>query len=965
MDGRALPSPLSAWLAALSLLALPVPLKVLKVVAVSQGRYSASDLARLVAPDLAVACLALSVLALGARLCVGRRRRAVTYFALSTLCLLALLELTALEHETWSRSSTLLDWTMFWYSIEHYRELRSIVAAETTTKGLLLLGAAAALALLPLLSELTTAWLRGAPAHGRKLPLLAALSAVPLLALARLTPSAPELHPLGQSASIGIVAGAFESPPAVARAKALAPGDAARVQVRLQRALDAAQLSLASGAKPKNVLLVVLESTRWDATSLHVPSLDTTPRLAELAKHGTSVERTIVDIPHTSKALVSILCGYSPRWSVETTEAEAGGLSRPCLPHVLGELGYERAFFQAATGGYENRHQLALNAGFGDVRTRESYDESGFEETNYLSVEDKVMLKPIDAWLGQHGDKPFLLTVLTCITHHAYGLPSSWVPREFPKSSALVGGRMPRPWSDYSRYLNAVIYADQFLGELLDTLERRGQLDDTLVVVVGDHGQGFFEHGQKAHNTVIWEEALRVPLVFYNRTLLPEPEVIEGLRRQTDIVPTILATLGVHHSQALFEGRDLRSAEDHERVYSSCWYDRRCAAETTLERRILDHYDTRPMEVYDLAADPFERRNLITIGKAEEKAAALVEAKAGRARIAAHQAAIEEAYAAGGTTGSEHLLSVEPTPSHPLRARLGDALELLGYDAETREVEPDGFWDVVVYFRCLRPNERGWRLFGLLETSDGRKVQVDHHPANSRLYLHECKAGQVVADRLRVWIPGDFPPGPLRYFWGSVLLKDLGHVTQENKRLGRRDIVPLERGMLVRDKALLLAELTVKPKYRAELAKLMASSVLRADPKRGKPIGASVGGHLTLVSAEVSPVRVRRLASVRITTVWRVDESSSGPEQLAVELSSHIPGYIARELHAPLDGIHPIRNWQEGTYVIDTHTMPVPQLMPTGETSVSVGLGIEGTRWPRGKPPPEQRVLVGKIEVVR
>ena len=395
MDHRSLPSPLGAWLAAFALLALPLPLKVFKVVSISQGQFSVSDLVRVTAQDVGVALLALALLSIAARLCVGRRLATAVYWALSSLALLLLLGLTSLEHEAWARSSTLLDWTMLWYTIEHYREMRAIVAAETTTLGLLLLGAAALLALLPMLVDLLVAWLGRSPAHGR-LSRLTPLLALPPLALAMLPPDAPGLYPLRQSASLGIVLGALE-PARVARVKALGPGDVARVEAQVKAALDAGQLSLPAGKKPKNVVLVVLESTRWDATTAYVPGLATTPRLAELASAGLRVERAIVDMPHTSKALISILCGYSPRWSVETTETEAGGLGRPCLPHVLGRLGYTSAFFQAATGGFENRHQFALNAGFQDIRTRESYDETGFEETNYLSVEDKVMVKPIDA----------------------------------------------------------------------------------------------------------------------------------------------------------------------------------------------------------------------------------------------------------------------------------------------------------------------------------------------------------------------------------------------------------------------------------------------------------------------------------------------------------------------------------------------------------------------------------------
>jgi hypothetical protein len=202
-----------------------------------------------------------------------------------------------------------------------------------------------------------------------------------------------------------------------------------------------------------------------------------------------------------------------------------------------------------------------------------------------------------------------------------------------------------------------------------------------------------------------------------------------------------------------------------------------------------------------------------------------------------------------------------------------------------------------------------------------------------------------------------------------VQLEEIGHVRQENKRLGRRPIVPLQRGLLVRDKALLLAELSVKPQYRPELAKLMASSVLRADPKRGTAIGARFGEHLTLVSAQVTPARVRRLSAVSVTTVWRVDGEQRGPAQIAVEIASRIPGYGLRELHPPLDGIHPIRNWAPGTFVVDTHAIQMPELMPTGDATLYVGVGIQDDRLPgvdaRGAPLPVGGVQVGKISVAK
>jgi arylsulfatase A-like enzyme len=885
--------------------------------------------------------------------------------------LLVVLLLSAIEHNTWARSSSLLDWTMFWYTIEHYQELRPIIAAETTVFGVALIVAAVVLALVPAIADLVAARQLGFELRWRRREaLIAAGLALPLAWFAAGQPSEAELYPLTPSASFALLAGAFESSGHARGSANFTPPDAEHTRQRVEQALQSAGLSLTPDpARPKNVLLVILESTRFDATSLYTPRLNTTPRLKQLAEHGAMVQRAFVDMPHTSKALVSVLCGYSPRWSVQVGEAEPGGITRPCLPHALGKLGYDRAFFQAATGGYESRHQFALNAGFEEVFTRESFDETGFEETNYLSVEDKVMVKPINKWLAAHKTQPFFLTVLTCITHHSYGLPTNFPLVQYPRQPANVGARMPRPFADYNRYLNTVQYADQFMGELIDALTAQGLLEDTLIVVVGDHGQGFFEHGQKAHNTVIWEEGLHVPLVVHSPKLFPEPRSVPGVRRQVDIAPTILTQLGARFAPDMFEGRDLLSGAEHEYAYSSCWYDKRCAAETGTTLRVIDHYDNQPMEVYDLIADPYERRNLRSSGSQKERVKYDEIASQARTRIQAHAAEIDGRYSLGDASAHEFLLSKAPRPSHPVRARLDDAIELLGYDTASLDVTPDGFWDAVVYFRCLKPSTLGWQLFGELETVDGRQDQVDHHPANGKFYLHECKAGQYVADHIRVWIPGDYPPGELRYWWGSVLLKELGHVSRENKRIQRREVFALERGVLVRDQALLLAKLEVKPQYRPELAELLKTAVSESAPKIAKPLNIRVGEGLTLMQASVEPAEARAMSSLTIRTLWRVDAEQDGPWQLLAHMDSEAEGFWSRLMHPPVGGIHPVARWKPGTWVTDTYAMPIPEYMPPGEVKVYVGVRSSSRRMraydPQGNELEDRRAYVGSVQIKR
>lgn len=967
-----MPTLVAAYLAGAVVLVFPTVLKAIKAVQVTYQGLDLGDLATVLAPDLALGSGTIAVGLALARRVVARGLSAAWFWSLFAPYLLVVLGLTAVEHQAWVRSSSLLDWDIFWYTIEHFEDLRVVIAAETTVGGVLLLVGAGLLLLAPPVADFVAArWLRRDVRWRPRAAGAWLVAAVPLAALSFRAPVTPELQPIAQSAALGLVAGAFrETEKVQARTGAMVPANADRAREHIARVLADAELAFTPKPNgPRNVLLVVLESTRFDATDPYVPRMDTTPRLKALAEEGLKADRMYVDMPHTSKALVSILCGYSPQVTVEVHESEPGGLPSPCLPHVLGHFGYRNAFFQAATGSYEGRHQFALNAGYQDIHTRESYDETGFEETNYLSVEDKIMVAPVLRWVDAHSDKPFLLTILTAVSHHNYGLPSSFTMRTYPRRPSRMGGRMPRPWADYNRYLNTLRYADEFLGEVLDGLAKRKLLDDTLVVVVGDHGQGFYEHGQKAHNTVIWDEGIHVPFVLNHRGLVPEPRVIEGVRQQVDIAPTVLAGLGIAHPASLFDGRDLMTGAEHTYAYSACWYDRRCAAETSGNVRVIENFDNQPMEVYDLAADPFERNNLLRARDAEVREKWEAHAEAARARIEAHRVKVAERY-----TWSERdddrswLLSSPPTPAYRLGARFEEYLELIGYDAATHEVHPGGFWDAVVYFKCLKPSERGWRLFGDLRAIDERKEQVDHHPAGGRFYLHDCKAGSIVADHVRVWIPSDFPPGPADYWWGSVFLPDLGHVRRDNRRLGRRHVTPLERGLVIRDQGLLLARLDVKAAHRPELDRLLKRNVAHQAPKIARSLEVRFGDDLVLVDARVEPGEVRRNGSVRVTTTWRVEGKVSGPWQLYDQLVSHDENYYTSQNHSPLDGLHPIASWQPGTWVTDSYALSVNPGLPTGAAQIWIGLRYERKRMTitdTGNAVAERkRVLIGSVKIL-
>lgn len=435
----------------------------------------------------------------------------------------------------------------------------------------------------------------------------------------RREPRGAENMPLLEAAGLGLVAFGFVflslAPNAVGANQSFSLSPPVNLALTGLRAPDTDELAAGSGevytdrmqdmrlkATPetdkRNVVTIVLDSTPARATTPYNEDMETTPFMDELSKKSTLVERAYTTIPHTSKAMTSINCGIYPDPETDIHEAQPGAVPVRCLPKLLGDEGYRSVWFQSATEKFEDRPQLVENLGYDDFYGLEDMDREGFQRAGYLGYEDDIMLDPSKEWLKENAKKgPFLATYLTITAHHEYLAPTRYGRKDFVEDDV------------YNRFLNSVRYEDFFVKNVIDQYKALGLYEETIFVIVGDHGEAFGEHGVKGHDGVPYEEGLRVPLIIH------DPQNPQGRRvgwptNHPDLAPTILDLLGYETAGGGYPGASVLGLPVDRTLFFGCRPDLLCTTSTNGDSKYIYNYGKRPDELYDLSEDPLEKNDL-------------------------------------------------------------------------------------------------------------------------------------------------------------------------------------------------------------------------------------------------------------------------------------------------------------------------------------------------------------------
>ncbi len=346
------------------------------------------------------------------------------------------------------------------------------------------------------------------------------------------------------------------------------------------------------------IILISVDTLRSDRLPVYGYDKVSTPAFDAFAKDSIVFERAYSHYPLTLPSHISLLTGeLPPVHKVRDNAGYAFESSRhPYLPRLLKEAGYETG---AAVSAFVLRPQTGLGEGFdfydGDLQPRKGETLDSVQRAGGETLQASL------PWIRGHAAetaKPFFFFFHIYEPHAPYEAPAAFASRYADPYDAEVAA------------------ADAVLGQLFAELKRLEIYDRATIVIVSDHGEGLGDHGEVQHGMFLYREVVQVPLLVKLPGGRRGGERVAVPAQLADVAPTLLSLAGAKVPESLTGVSLLELGEKSpaRHVYSETFYPRIHFGWSDLASLVADrfHYIEAPEpELYDLAADPAETRNVL------------------------------------------------------------------------------------------------------------------------------------------------------------------------------------------------------------------------------------------------------------------------------------------------------------------------------------------------------------------
>jgi hypothetical protein len=352
-------------------------------------------------------------------------------------------------------------------------------------------------------------------------------------------------------------------------------------------------------AERPDVVVLMIDSMRPDQLRAYGATRSVMPNLDALAAEGRVYRDARTQATHTNFATP---CPFSSNYPYRSVDPQAypgdDSYPRVMIWDVLKPLGYRTAMIGSQDERWGNMLGYMRTPGIDDV-----LQPDGRTRPDGETVDQAL------GWLDGVGKSPFFIYLNLQNPHWPFPIPDTW-PRRFGKPRdftwSFVGYDRKHVEDVRNLYADALAYSDEQIGRLFAALKKSGRWKNTLVVVMSDHGEAFREHGFAGHASELFDEVVRVPLVFHGPGV--DPGTDPRPAQLIDVAPTVLGLLGLPTHPG-FQGLDLRAKDFPARRSRFMVVQTSLANQFAVERdgyKLIHDRELSLDLLYDLRKDPGE-----------------------------------------------------------------------------------------------------------------------------------------------------------------------------------------------------------------------------------------------------------------------------------------------------------------------------------------------------------------------
>ncbi|MCA9891600.1 MAG: sulfatase [Anaerolineae bacterium] len=390
-----------------------------------------------------------------------------------------------------------------------------------------------------------------------------------------------------------------------------------------------------------NILLVAIDSIRADHMSCYGYPRLTTPHIDRFAQGGVLFEQTYSAHIPTTPAYASMLTGMDCFSTQVVALRHKGGLRSEVktMAEIMRDQGYNTTCVgftgNPSSRGFDTYLNYAAWGSWNEGRSpkAENLNEVAIPELDRLVAEDKpwfMMLRHMDPHapylppapferMFYHGDEtdPSNKSMEPVMNFKPFrDFFASWMPPEISDKDYVI-----------AQYDGAIAYMDAAIQTIFEALDAHGIMDETIVVVNGDHGETLYDHECWFDHHGMFDNVLYVPLIIRYPSKLPQGKRVTGFNQHKDLLPTILELAEIapesidYPSDLRFDGRSLSAlingevaSFESEMYITECTWMRKHGWRTPEWKLMIalepDFHFKPEVELYNLVEDPDENNNL-------------------------------------------------------------------------------------------------------------------------------------------------------------------------------------------------------------------------------------------------------------------------------------------------------------------------------------------------------------------